>query len=117
MHIEIYDGWNEEAVNVVVKAGNTLFQTHGCFRDRLPDELREFADGLMVGEPFAPELGYEPAFNVAFVADTYFLWRYRRKFRNRWLWWAGLSKVRSKSEKIAASVAYLRAFANRLDGS
>jgi|GEM_PF-3291857 len=71
----------------------------------------------MRGEEFAPELGYEPTFNVTFIADTYFLWLSRLRFRHSWLWWLGYTKVRFEPEPIADSVAYLRAFADRLDGS
>ena len=117
MHIVLDDGWSGEAVNVVVTVGKTPFRMPGCFRDRLPDELREFADGLVRGLQFAPELGYEPAFNVGFVGNDYFLWLYRLRFRHRWLRWAGSTKVRSEPEPVANSVLYLRAFADRLDGS
>lgn len=117
MRIEVEDGWNEEVCNVVVTVGGTSYKIPGCYRDRLPDELREFADGLTRGEQFAPELGYEPAFNVIFIAETYVSSLYRRRFRHSWLWWMGSIEVFSPPETIADSIVYLRAFADRLDDS
>ena len=117
MRIELEDGWSQEALNLVVTVGNTSFRLNGCYKDHLPYELTEFANALERGEQFAPELGYEPAFNVGFVSRNYRASLFKPRFRSRWLWWMGSTKVQSELEPVETAVSYLREFADRLSGS
>ena len=117
MRIEFEDGWSPEALNLVVTIGDTPFRLNSCFKDHLPSELTEFANGLERGKQFAPELGYEPAFNVGFAEPNYRAWLYKPRFRSRWLWWMGLTKVQSQPEPVEDAVSYLRELADRLNGS
>ena len=117
MRIELEDGSGRETANLVVTVGNSSFRFNGCFKDVLPYELTEFANGLERGEEFAPELGHTPAFNVGFDRNEYRVWLFKRRFRNRWLWWTGSTKVQSEPELIAYAISYLRELAGRLNGS
>lgn len=102
------EGWSDAMAHVTVTVGGKPFFLGWCCKSDLPREICEFADGLMRGKQFAPEIGSEPAFNVGFEHGGFFVWLWKPRFRNRWLHWVGSTQDRSSTEPVDDAVSYLR---------
>ena len=98
--------------HAAVTVGGIVYDVGGTERAMLREDARVFARGLQAREPFAPEFGYEPLFNVEFNGDHFVTYRYRQRFKSRW-WpaqWLGMIRVVSRPESVSEATAYLFQF-------
>ncbi len=95
--------------------GGIRYDAGPTYQSDLREEVLEFASDLAARRPFVAEFGYEPLFNVDFEGDTFVTYRYRPRFRHRWLSWLGSIRVVSKAENITEATTYLQHFADSLE--
>ncbi len=102
-----------------VEVGRIRYEVGPTARSDLREDALAFAHRLQERQPFAPEFGHEPLFNVDFDGEQFVTFLYQRRLKRHFPWWIGprwllSKKVASAPESVAEATAYLSRFAANL---
>lgn len=100
-----------------VTVGGLVYNVGLTERSLLGENGLAFVDGLQARNPFSPEFGYEPLFNVELEGGLFVTYLYRPRFRHEWLWWLDSIKVVSEPESVTEAASYLSKFTTSLQRS